>query len=146
MPRQVFDEVASPPLVLRHADAALVARLVKAGFLRVVEVVSGRNLPLALGRGEAAAIRLVLEADADLLLSDDGRAIRTCRILGLPFITSPRVVVDLYRDGIVRLSNARAALETLAVAGRYARDVIAAALVALQEEQEGDQTHDRSTP
>ena len=75
------------------------------------------------GRGEAAAIRLLLQADADLLLSDDGRAIRTCRIMGLPFITAPRVVVDLYRDGVIRLSRARAALEMLAVAGRYARDV-----------------------
>ena len=50
--------------------------------------------------------------------------------MGLPFITSPWVVVDLYRDGVIRLSRARAALEMLAVAGRYARDVIAAALVA----------------
>ena len=64
--------------------------------------------------------------------------------MGLPFITSPRVVVDLYRDGVIRLSRARTALETLAVAGRYARDVIAAALVALQEEQGNDQTNNHS--
>ena len=64
--------------------------------------------------------------------------------MGLPFITSPWVVVDLYRDGVIRLSRARAALEMLAVAGRYARDVIAAALVALQEEQEDDQANDHS--
>ena len=64
--------------------------------------------------------------------------------MGLPFITSPRVVVDLYHDGVIRLSRARTALETLAVAGRYARDIIAAAFVALQEEQENDQTNDRS--
>ena len=66
--------------------------------------------------------------------------------MGLSFTTSPRVVVDLYRQGVIRLRNARTALETLSVAGRYARDVIAAALVALQEEQEDDQTNDRSPP
>ena len=55
--------------------------------------------------------------------------------MGLPFTTSPRVVVDLYREGGIGLPKARTALETLAVAGRYARDVIAAALVALLEEQ-----------
>ena len=64
--------------------------------------------------------------------------------MGLPFTTSPRVVVDLYRQGVIRLPKARTALETLSVAGRYARDVIAAALVALQEKQEDDQTNDRS--
>ena len=142
VPHQVIDEVASAPLVLRYADAALVARLVDQGSVRVVEVVSRRSLPLALGDGEAAAIRLLLQVDADLLLSDDGRAIRTCRILGLPFTTSPRVVVDLYRQGVIRLAKARTALETLSVAGRYGRDVIAAALVALQEEQTDDQTND----
>ena len=96
--------------------------------------------------GEAAAIRLWFDADADLLLSDDGRAIRTCRILGLPFTSSPRVVVDLYRGGAIRLSRARRGLEMLAVAGRYSRDVIAAALVALQEEQEDDQTDNDPSP
>lgn len=144
VPLQVLDEVASAPLVLRYADAALVAGLVEEGSLRAVEVVSRRSLPLALGGGEAAAVRLFLQADADLLLSDDGRAIRTCRIMRVPFTTSPRVVVDLYRQGVIRLRKARTALETLSVAGRYARDVIAAALVALQEEQENDQTNDHS--
>ncbi len=144
VPHEVIDEVASAPLVLRYADAALVAGLVEEGSVRAVKVVSGRSLPLALGRGEAAAIRLLLQADADVLLSDDGRAIRTCRIMGLSFTTSPRVVVDLYREGVIRLPKARTALETLAVAGRYAREVIAAALVALLEEQEDDQANDHS--
>ena len=79
---------------------------------------------------ESAAIRLLLlQVEADVLVSD-GRAIRTCRIIRLPVTTSPRVVVDLYRDGVIGLAKARTALETLAVVGRYARDVIAAALVA----------------
>ena len=64
--------------------------------------------------------------------------------MGLSFTTSPRVVVDLYREGVIRLPKARTALETLAVAGRYTREVIAAALVALLEEQEDDQTNDHS--
>ena len=73
MPNQVVDEVASPPLVLRYPDAALVARLVEQGAV-----------------------------------------------------------------------HARTALETLSVAGRYAREVIAAALVALLEEQGDDKTNDHS--
>lgn len=142
VPREVFDEVASAPLVRRYTDAASVAGLANEGLLRVVEAVSHRSLPLALGRGEAAAIRLWFEAEADVLLSDDGRAIRTCRMMGIPFTNSPRVVVELCRAGVVRRSRARTALETLAVAGRYGRDLIAAAMVALQEEYDNDETHD----
>ena len=137
-PRQVFDEVASTRLVRRYPDAANIAALAEEGSVRVVTVVSRRSLPLALGPGEAAAIRLWFEAEADLLLSDDGRAIRTCRILGLPFTSSPRIVVDLHKNGAIRRSRARKGLEMLAIAGRYSRDVIAAALVVLQEEHEDD--------
>lgn len=142
VPLQAFEEVASASLVLRYADAAHVAKLAREGSIRVVEETAHRDLPRALGRGEAAAIRLWFDADADVVLSDDGRAIRTCRIMGIPLTTSPRVVVDLYRTGAVRLGRARRALETLAVTGRYGRDIIAASLVALQEVRQDDQTND----
>ena len=142
VPRQAFEEVASASLVRRYDDAALVAKLARDGSIRVVAGTTHRDLPRALGRGEAAAIRLWFEADADLVLSDDGRAIRTCRILAIPFTSSPRVVVDLYRTGAVPLAKARKALEVLAVTGRYGRDMIAAAMVALQEVRQDDQTND----
>ena len=109
--------------MLRYVDAALVAGLGEDGSVHAVEVVSRRSLPLAPGRGEAPAIRLfrlLLQVDADVPLSDDGRAIRTCGIMGLSFTMSPRVVVDLYRERVIGLPKARTALETLAVAGRYA--------------------------
>ena len=142
VPSKAFEEVASAPLVRRYTDAARIAALARDGSIRVVEGTSYRDLPRALGRGEAAAIRLWFEADADVVLSDDGRAIRTCRIMGIPFTSSPKVIVDLYRAGAVRLARARRALETLAVNGRYGRDLIAAALVALQEAHQDDQTND----
>jgi predicted nucleic acid-binding protein len=110
-----------------------IAEAIDEGLLRVASVRSRRKLPLALGRGEAAAIRLFLQERADLLLTDDGRAIRTCRLLAIPFTTTPRVVVDLHRDGALDTATARRALEKLAVVGRYTREIIAAALVALRE-------------
>ena len=141
VPREVFEEVASAPLVRRYADAARIAGLAKDGLIRVIESTSRRDLPRALGRGEAAAIRLWFDANADIVLSDDGRAIRTCRIMKIPFASSPQVVVDLCRTRAIRLTRARTALETLAVTGRYSRDIIAAALVALQEVHQ-DETND----
>ena len=75
--------------------------------VRAVERVSRRSLPLARSRVEAAAVRLMLPEDADVLLSDDGRAIRACRIMRLRLTTSPRVVVDLYCEGVIGLPKAR---------------------------------------
>lgn len=144
IPRESFEEVASASLVRRYADAARVAGLAKDGSIRVVEGTSSLDLPRVLGRGEAAAIRLWFDADADLVLSDDGRAIRTCRIMKIPFTSSPPVVVDLCRTGAISLTKARMAIETLAVNGRYSRDIIATALVALQEVHQDEANDDPS--
>ena len=143
-PRQVLREAAAEKLWHRYPDASEIARCAEEGIVREEIVRSRRQLPLSLGEGEAAAIRLFLAREADLLLSDDGRALRTCRLLGVPFTTTPRVIVDLESNGAITLGRARRALEKVALEGRYSRDVIAAALVALVETRHDD-TNDDST-
>lgn len=135
-PRRVLEEASAAELWEKHPDAELIARCAHAGLIRQEGVDAGDRLPLQLGAGEADAIRLFLQVKADLLLSDDGRALRACRLLAIPFTTSPRVAVDLRKCGAVELRVARQALEKLAVVGRYSRAVIAAALIALQEDEE----------
>lgn len=144
-PRRVFEEAASAGLREEHPDAEMIARCEKNGLLQIESVRSRRRLPLALAKGEADAIRLFLEKEADLLLSDDARAIKTCRLLDLPFTTTPRVVVDLARARVIETAAARRALEKLAVAGRYSRDILAAALVAIQEERHDDANDDSTS-
>jgi predicted nucleic acid-binding protein len=133
VPRAAFEECASTSLCRRHPDAAAIRILAEAGRVQVRDDVDTvLDLP-ALGAGEAACIRLFRAGRADAVLTDDGRAIRSCRFLGVPFLTSPRVVVDLARAGRITTSTARAAIERLAVAGRYAPDIIGAAFLALAE-------------
>jgi predicted nucleic acid-binding protein len=141
-PRQVLREAAAEELWEEHPDAAEIARCTEQGLVKEAVVRSRRRLPLSLGEGEAAAIRLFLAERADLLLTDDGRALRTCRLLGVPFTTSPRVIVDLCWRGVVPPARARRALEKVAVAGRYSRAVIAAALAALLEARHDDTDDD----
>ncbi|HEX5760213.1 MAG TPA: hypothetical protein VF121_13565 [Thermoanaerobaculia bacterium] len=142
VPPSVLREAAAPELWETHPDSEEIARCAEEGLIRGEAVSSRLELPLALGAGEADAIRLFLARRADLLLSDDGRALRTCRILGIPFTTTPRVVVDLRAGAVIGTGRARRALEKMAVAGRYSREVIAAALAALQEIQHGETDDD----
>jgi len=139
-PLKVFEEAAAQELWDDHPDAREIARCAQEGLIRREAARSRRALPLQIGAGEAAAIRLFLQVGADLLLSDDGRALRACRLLAIPFTTSPRVVVDLRRSGVIALAPARQALEKLAVVGRYSREVIAAALTALHEDEDSGDT------
>jgi predicted nucleic acid-binding protein len=132
-PRQVIEEVASPELQSLHADAANIARAISEGAIVVKVVRSRQKLPIALGPGEAATIRLFIQEGAELVLSDDGRALRTCRLLGIPFTTTPRVIVDLHQAGDLNKADARRALEKLAIFGRYSSDIVGAAIAQLTE-------------
>lgn len=131
VPRAVYAEVCGAEHMHLFADAELVAALTKRGKLHVREVRELSPVPLALGRGEHEAVSLFLQERADAVLTDDGRAIRTCRLLGIPYLTSPGAVVELFLRGDLTAAEARLALEKLSVFGRYAPDVIAAALLSL---------------
>jgi len=144
-PRSVLREAAAPELREAYPDSEEIARCTEEGLIHGEAVSSRRELPLALGAGEADAIRLFLARRADVLLSDDGRALRTCRLLGIAFTTTPRVIVDLRACGAIEPARARRALEKVAVAGRYSRDIIAAALAALQEVPHGETDDDPSS-
>lgn len=141
VPRQVMEEAAARELWETYPDAEEIARCAADDLLRVRSGTSAQELPIALGAGEAAAIRLFLEEKADLLLSDDRRALIACRLLAIPFTTTPRVIVDLRASGTIPPGQARRALEKIAVVGRYSREVVAAAMVALQEIRD-DETDD----
>jgi predicted nucleic acid-binding protein len=131
LPRAVYDEVCAPPLLERFLDARLVASLVADGRLEVTVLEAPPHLPIELGAGEAETIGLFVQEKADAVLTDDGRAIRACRLLGIPFLASPRIVVELARLGALPAAAARRALERLAVHGRYGPDVIGAAFERL---------------
>jgi predicted nucleic acid-binding protein len=93
-----------------------------------------RKPPFTLGKGEWAAIRLVQRmGEGAVLATDDGKAIKTCRYLNLPFIISPKIATELYRLGRIDRSSAKAAIEKMRIAGRYAPDIIAEALLRLEE-------------
>jgi hypothetical protein len=67
-----------------------------------------------------------------VLATDDGKAIKTCRFMNLPFIISPKIATELYRRGRIEGPLAKAAIEKMRIEGRYAPDIIAEALLRLQ--------------
>ena len=68
-----------------------------------------------------------------VLATDDGKAIKTCRFLNLPFSISPKIATELYRHGRIEGPLAQAAIEKMRIEGRYAPDIIAEALLKLKE-------------
>jgi hypothetical protein len=55
--------------------------------------------------------------------------------LNLPFIITPRIVIDLFKLSKISREQGRKALEKLRVIGRYSPDIIAHALLSLTEDK-----------
>ena len=129
-------EACSLNLRGKYPDAARIYELIRRETIKVrTHGARGGKLPVKLGHGEADAIRLFFHMKADLLLTDDGKAIRACRILNIPFTISPRIVLDLHRKHEISDEKAVLAIERLRIAGRYAPDIIAEVLLKMQQER-----------
>lgn len=134
IPRRVLDEVAGEGLLKQYPDANVIAELV---HNRKIEVVSVENrsvrFPLSLDEGETEAILLTQQIDDAILVTDDGKAIKTCRFLKIPFIISPKVVIALYRIEKIDMMEAKRSINKLRMIGRYSPEIIAEALINLKE-------------
>jgi hypothetical protein len=130
VPRAVFDEVVCPDTIGKFPDAKGLADMADRKSIEVVTETlphPDSQPPVTLGRGEWEAIRLVQRlGEGVILATDDGKAIKACRYLNLPFIISPKIATELYRQGRVNWSTAKKAISRTgstprpwAIRGRY---------------------------
>lgn len=75
-----------------------------------------------LGEGEAEAIALAKEED--VLLTDDRKAINTCRIFNIEFATALNILVELFHQKELSKDESKAILRKLAEYGRYSDELI----------------------
>ena len=136
IPLSVEQEASALSLREKYADAAHIHHLIRKGMIIVRKLKSPKKkMPIPLGPGETDAILLFHQLKADLLLTDDGKAIKACRMLMIPFIISPKIVLDLYKNKDVSLDEALLSLERIRIAGRYSPDIIAEVLLKVQQEK-----------
>ena len=135
IPKAVFKEVINQETLQKYPDAKELEVMISQGYMEVISDESqDRKSPVTLGRGEWAAIRLVqCMGEKAILVTDDGKAIKTCRYLNLPFIISPKVATELYRLRRIDWTFAKTAIEKMRIEGRYSPDIIAEALLRLEE-------------
>jgi predicted nucleic acid-binding protein len=146
VPKIVTVEVASKDLIRSYPDAALISNLVAKGFIRVQSPRKARySLPISLHPGEKAALSLALSEEGSLLATDDGKAIKAARFLKLPFIITPKIVIELFKLEQITFKKARDSLEKLGKIGRYSPEIIADALVALMEEKDAKADNNKDT-
>ena len=138
VPESVNMEVASEGLSKKYSDAALISELTSKGAIKVQSPGSDRlTPPISLHKGEEDALLLAIKLGKSLFVTDDGKAIKAARFFKVPFIITPKIVVELFRMQKISFKKARESLEKLGKIGRYSPDIIAEALVSLMEEKNG---------
>lgn len=146
VPKAVNIEVASEDLVKDYPDAALISELTSRGVIKVQSPGSDRlPSPISLHKGEEDALLLAIKLGGSLLATDDGKAIKAARFFKVPFIITPKIVVELFRLQKISFQKARESLEKLGKIGRYSPEIIADALVSLMEEKNGKTDNRKDT-
>jgi len=134
IPQGVFNEVVNEETLRQYTDANIISELVKNKKIEVVSVERQKfQYPITLGEGELEAIILTRQMKNAVLVTDDGKAIKACRYLKIPFIISPRVVIALYQLERISFLEAKASIDKLRIIGRYSPEIIAEALIRLEE-------------
>jgi predicted nucleic acid-binding protein len=146
VPAGAAAEVASGDLVRKYPDAALISDLISGKAITVQSPGSaGLPLPISLHQGEKEALLLAMKLGKPLLATDDGKAIKAARFLKIPFIITPKIVIELLRLQKISFEKAHSSLEKLGKIGRYSPEIIADALVSLMEEKDGKTYNHKDT-
>jgi predicted nucleic acid-binding protein len=146
VPKAVSIEVASDNLVKIYPDALLISELISKGAIKVQSPENERSpWPISLHKGEKEALLLAIKLGKTLFAADDGKAIKAARFFNVPFIVTPKIVVELFRLQKISFKTARESLEKLAKIGRYSPEIIADALISLMEKENGKTNNHKDT-
>lgn len=141
VPEAVVMETASDELAKKYPDSVLISDLIAKGAISIQSIGNlDRPLSFSFDKGEKEALLLVMESGKSLFATDDGKAIKAARFLKIPFIITPKIIIELFRLQEISFKKARFALIKLETIGRYSPEIISDALISLME-YENDKTN-----
>jgi predicted nucleic acid-binding protein len=110
-------------------DAIVIQRAIREKRIRVKtlkETKLSQNISkdFGLGQGETEAIALASSQQAQVLATDDKRAILACRLLKIPYTTAIDILIRMYQKELLDKNEAQLKLNVLERYGRYKREII----------------------
>ena len=120
IPPEVQMEAVADP---RHYDAKIIEGIIRAGKIEISERLSSEKRKkieedFGIDLGEAAALLLAKQENA-ALGTDDGRAIKAAKIMGISFFTAIHVLTQLFENKRIEKKAALVKLDRLSKIGRY---------------------------
>lgn len=123
MPTRVYQETVEAGRERGYPDAQVIVDAVDAGDVRVVDVTDDSLVDRAnrynIQGGEAAAVALYWEQDADRLASDDDNVRRKRTVLDLHLIGTPSILVELFEESRLDAPTVSRAIDDLRSIGWF---------------------------
>ena len=142
IPQEVYNEAVTNGIKKKALDAYKIERKVKEGVIKIKKVKEVNKIQdiienFGVGIGEAAAIQLFTEHQADVLATDDHKSMNVCRIYEIPFMTSLTFILNSVNNKVIKEQDAEEMIRQLSVYGRYKDELINEALKRLKGEKNG---------
>ncbi len=122
IPKAVFNEV-SKGIESGFEDAALITSLIEGKKITVLEVKDTSLIKKAnsfnVQRGEAEALALYWEKNADLLATDDDNVRKKMDLLDIKIIGTPAIILKLYKEKRIDKSKVKQCISKLKEIGWF---------------------------
>lgn len=133
IPMEVYNESVVRGKSIKSEDAYSIEGKVNNNLIKIKNIKDKKRVDnvieeFGLGKGEAEAVVLFLQEKADILATDDHKAINICKIHKIPFITALTFVLEAHKIKLVNKSEAKSFIKHLGIYGRYKYELIYKAL------------------
>jgi len=117
-------------------DAKIIIELIKEGKIEVAKVKEQALLrklgeDFAIAEGEASVLLLARQKKA-ILATDDGQAVKACKVLGVRFVTAIHFLLSVYYKKKISRELALVKIERLKNIGRYNARIISDAISRIE--------------
>lgn len=142
IPKEVYKEAVIKGIERKLANAYRIDKKIKEGIIKIRNVKDNKKREeiienFRVGNGEGAAVALFLEQKADMLATDDRKAINVCKVYDIPFMTSLTFVLNAFNNKLIKKQNAKNMIRQLDIYGRYKDELIYSALNKLKGDGNG---------
>ena len=137
---EVYNEAIIKGKKVKSEDSYSIENKINKNLIQVKEIKNKKRLneiikEFGLGEGEAEAIILFLQENADFLATDDHKAINACKIHKIPFMTALAFVIECFDIKLIAGNEAKEMIRDLSIYGRYKDELIYKALNIIGEKK-----------
>ncbi len=133
IPQEVYNEAVIKGKEIKSKDSYLIENKINDVLIKIKKIndeIKVKNIinEFGLALGETEAIVLYLQEKADILATDDHKAINLCKIYKIPFMTALTLVIAAFDMELISKNEAKDMVKNLDIYGRYKDELVYKAL------------------